>query len=160
MVIASPSESRCHLTLELRIPRPRDPKGEIRRCLGAAGTLARPSRCTQNCWEPPLRNLDGGKLLTAEARQGVCSVTPDANCCKRHTVSATCFSLTTKGHGPNGREYAPREILLLLRPWLSIGPNVELHIANAEYATDQKVFSDNRGSRMTDNYRAGMHTRG
>src|SRR5271165_5944926 len=29
MVIASPSESRCHLTLELRIPRPPDPKGEI-----------------------------------------------------------------------------------------------------------------------------------
>src|SRR5271165_3428641 len=30
MVIASPSESRCHLTRKLRIPRTRDPKGEIR----------------------------------------------------------------------------------------------------------------------------------
>src|SRR5271165_387765 len=29
MDIASPSESRCHLTLKLRIPWPRDPKGEF-----------------------------------------------------------------------------------------------------------------------------------
>ena len=29
MVIASPSESRCHLTLKLSIPRLRDPKDEI-----------------------------------------------------------------------------------------------------------------------------------
>ena len=43
-------------------------------------------------------------MLTTATRYGVCSVAVDANCCKRHTVSPTCFSPTTEQHVSTGKK--------------------------------------------------------